>query len=50
MISKVALWEERDKALKEGLDKQARFGCKGKNKFWYGYKRNVAACMKKQEP
>jgi len=60
MISKVALWEERDKALKEGLDKfnnevvkkfapdkQARFGCKGKDKFWYGYKRHVAACMKK---
>jgi len=60
MISKVALWEERDKALKEGVDKfnnevvkkfapdkQARFGCKGKNKFWYGYKRHVAACMKK---
>lgn len=60
MISKVALWEERDKALKEGLDKfnnevvrkfapdkQARFGCKGKDKFWYGYKRHIAACMKK---
>ena len=60
MISKMALWEERDKALKSGLDKfnnevvkkfapdkQARFGCKGKNKFWFGYKRHVAACMKK---
>ena len=27
-------------------DKQARVGCKGKSKFWYGYKRNVAVCMK----
>jgi len=60
MVSKIALWEERDKAIKKGeeklnndvvkkfaSDKQARFGCKGKNKFWFGYKRHVAACMKK---
>ncbi len=60
MISKAALWEERDAALKSGAEKfnnevvknfapdnQARFGCKGKNKFWFGYKRHVAVCMKK---
>lgn len=59
MISKLTLWNERDKAIAEGLetfnnttakkigsDPQARIGCKGKEKFWYGYKRNVAACMK----
>lgn len=59
MISKMALWEERDKAIAEGLeklnninveqfaaDKQARFGCKGKSHYWFGYKRHGAACMK----
>lgn len=59
MVSKTALWEERDRAIKKGIekfnnevvkkfaaDKQARFGCKGKTKYWFGYKRNVAACMK----
>jgi IS5 family transposase len=59
MISKMALWEERDKAIAQGLeklnnevvdqfaaDKQARFGCKGKKNFWFGYKRHIAACMK----
>jgi IS5 family transposase len=59
MISKLTTWEERDKAIKEGeeklnnaninnysADKQAKFGCKGKNKFWYGYKRHVAVDMK----
>jgi IS5 family transposase len=60
IISKVALWEERDRAIEKGIerfnnevikkfasDKQARFGCKGKAKFWFGYKRHVAVCMKK---
>lgn len=59
MISKASLWEERDKAIAQGIeklnnavvdkfaaDKQARFGCKGKSKFWFGYKRHIAACMK----
>lgn len=59
IISKVNLWDERDKAIEKGLEKfnnttakkvatdtQARIGCKGKEKFWYGYKRNVAVCMK----
>lgn len=59
MISKIALWDERDKAIKAGeeklnnknidkfaRDKDASYGCKGENKHWYGYKRNVAVCMK----
>jgi len=59
IVSKVALWEERDKAIKNGLDKlnndnvgnysadkDARFGCKGKNKFWFGYKKHCAVDMK----
>lgn len=52
------IWAERDKALKaheESLnnsnvnkyssDTDARFGCKGKNKFWYGYKRHTSVDM-----
>ncbi len=58
IISKETTWTERDKALEQGEDKlnnenienysadpDARFGCKGKNKFWFGYKRNVSADM-----
>lgn len=58
LISKLSVWEERDKAIKVGLEKfnnviapkvckdhQARLGCKGKNKFWYGYKRHVSVDM-----
>lgn len=54
LISKANLWEERDKAIKAkhdklnnevlpkvAHDKQARIGCKGKNKYWYGYKKHV---------
>ena len=26
-------------------DKQARFGCKGRKKFWYGYKSHVSVDM-----
>lgn len=57
--TKQTTWEERDKALKEGeeklnnenignysADKDARFGCKGKKKFWFGYKRHVCADMR----
>jgi len=56
--AKEATWEERDKALKaqeESLnnsnvnkysaDPDARFGCKGKNKFWYGYKKHASVDM-----
>jgi transposase, IS5 family len=58
LISKLSVWEERDKAIKAGLEKfnnvtapkvckdhQARLGCKGKNKFWLGYKRHVSVDM-----
>jgi IS5 family transposase len=59
IVTKTALWEERDKALEAGEEKlnnlnvkkyasdsQARYGCKGKNKFWYGYKRHHCVDMK----
>jgi IS5 family transposase len=58
LITKASLWEERDEALKQKYeklnnkvlpkvahDKQARIGCKGKNKFWYGYKKHVSMDM-----
>ena len=51
--AKETTWEQRDKAIKEGeeklnnenvekysADRDARFGCKGKGKFWYGFKRH----------
>ena len=59
MISKISLWDERDKAIREGeeklnnknisrftTDKDADYGCKGKDHYWYGYKRHAAVCMK----
>lgn len=59
IISKVKVWEERDKARKDGIDKlnnsnvgkyskdkDARFGCKGKKDFWVGYKVHDAVDMK----
>ena len=58
LISKAALWKERDEAIKQkyeklnnevlskvATDKQARIGCKGKDKYWYGYKRHVSVDM-----
>lgn len=58
LISKNKLWEERDKALakkyetlnnavlpKVAHDQQASIGCKGKHKFWYGYKQQVSVDM-----
>ena len=57
--TKEATWSERDQALaageaalnnqnvgKHGADPDARFGCKGKDKFWYGYKRHVSVDMR----
>ena len=56
IITKVQTWDERDKAIEQNLtsfnnktadqvdtktDSQARFGCKGKDKYWFGYKRHV---------
>jgi IS5 family transposase len=59
IVTKTALWDERDKALAEGeaklnnlnikkfaADSQARFGCKGKNKYHFGYKRHHCVDMK----
>ena len=58
LISKASLWKERDEAIKkkyeklnnESLpkvahDKQARIGCKGKEKYWYGYKKYTSVDM-----
>lgn len=59
IVTKTALWEERDRAIKEGQntlnninvksyanDKDARWGSKGKNNFWFGYKRHEAVDMR----
>ncbi len=58
LISKANLWQERDKAIKKKYDKlnnetlpkvahdkQARIGCKGKDKYWYGYKKHASVDM-----
>ena len=59
LITKGALWKERDEAIankeeklnngnvsKYAADDQARYGCKGKNKHWFGYKNHCAVDMK----
>ena len=59
MITKGALWEERDRAIQDKVEKfnnevvgeyaadpQARFGCRGNKKFFFGYKKHVGADMK----
>jgi transposase, IS5 family len=58
LITKANLWKERDEAIKQkyeklnnnvlpkvARDKQARIGCKGKDKFWYGFKKHVSVDM-----
>ena len=58
LIAKATLWEERDKARQQKIEKlnndvlpkvavdpQARIGCKGKKKYWYGYKEHVSVDM-----
>ncbi|QVL54736.1 MAG: transposase [Simkaniaceae bacterium] len=58
LIAKANLWEERDKAIAEKYEKlnnenisqfsadaQAKIGCKGKNKYWYGYKKHASVDM-----
>ncbi len=58
IISKETTWKERDRAIRDGedgfnndnaskygADKDARFGCKGKDKFWYGHKKTICADM-----
>lgn len=58
LIAKAQLWKERDKAIKTryeklnnevlpkvAVDKQAKIGCKGKEKYWYGYKKHASVDM-----
>lgn len=58
LIAKANLWEERDRAIQEKYeklnnevlpkvahDRQARIGCKGKEKYWYGYKQHTSVDM-----
>lgn len=58
LISKLRLWEERDKAIAKGYerlnnevlpkvaaDPEAKIGAKSSKKFWYGYKKHVAVDM-----
>lgn len=58
LIAKANLWKERDKAIKARYEKlnnkilpevvhdnQARIGCKGKDKYWYGYKKHTSVDM-----
>jgi IS5 family transposase len=55
LIAKATLWEERDKARQQKIEKlnndvlpkvavnkQARIGCKGQKKYWYGYKEHIS--------
>lgn len=59
IITKTALWEERDRAIKDGhdklnnlivkdyaADKEARWGAKSKKNIWFGYKRHTAVDMR----
>lgn len=58
LIAKANLWQERDEARRQkyeklnnevlpevAYDKDARIGCKGNNKFWYGYKKHISVDM-----
>lgn len=59
VVSKTALWKERDKAIADGqeklnnavvakyaADKEARWGAKSKNNIWFGYKRHCSVDMR----
>jgi len=59
IVTKKALWKERDKAIADGeeklnnlnikkyaADKQARWGAKSKNNIWFGYKRHASVDMR----
>lgn len=59
IVSKSALWEERDRAIKDGhdklnnlivkdyaADKEARWGAKSKKNIWFGYKRHTNVDMR----
>ena len=58
LIAKANLWKERDEAIKQkyerlnnqvlpkiAKDTQARIGCKGKQKYWYGFKKHASVDM-----
>jgi len=58
LVSKLSLWEQRDKAIKAGYEKlnnevlpevssdpEAKIGAKSKHKFWYGFKKHVGVDM-----
>ena len=58
LIAKANLWEERDAIIKNkydklnntnlpkvAKDKQAKIGCKGVSKYWYGYKKHKSVDM-----
>lgn len=58
LIAKASLWKERDEAIKKKYEKlnnevlpkvasdpEARIGCKGNNKYWYGYKKHISVDM-----
>lgn len=58
LVSKLNLWEERDKAITAGYerlnnevlpevsaDPEAKIGAKSDKKFWYGFKKHVAVDM-----
>lgn len=59
IISKTALWEERDRAIADGAEKlnnknvahyaadpDARWGAKSKKNIWFGHKRHTAVDMR----
>jgi transposase, IS5 family len=59
VVTKSALWEERDRAISDGLeklnnavvakyaaDKEARWGAKSKDKIWFGYKPHACVDMR----
>src|SRR3990167_9336515 len=59
VVSKTHLWEERDRAIKEGSetlnnvnvekyakDTEARWGAKSKSNIWFGYKRHESVDMR----
>jgi len=59
IVTKTALWAERDQAIKDGeeklnnlvvskyaADKEAKWGAKSKNNIWFGYKRHCSVDMR----
>lgn len=59
IVTKQSTWDERDKATAHGdeklnnqnisqysADPDARYGCKGKDKHWFGYKNHISRDMR----